>query len=171
MFSDWLPPPFQYPLSVQDLPSCTDIQVPLARVHRWSVSPVGSCAASVAPSCFVRVPPPASEQDTATFFHSSRKHLLSAYSVSGPSSSPGLTCSPPLLPRLRGRSGRSKSADLQSGARSERAEGYLQQSEATGVGRGWSDACGSECSGTAEKTLRQAPQPPSALALRWISHS
>ena len=86
--------------------------------------------------------------------------------MSGLSSSPPLTRSLLLLPRLEGRSRRSKSADLQSGARVERAEGRLQPGEAMKVGRGWSDACGSECSGTAERTLRQAPGPLSALTWR-----
>lgn len=42
-----------------------------------------------------------------------------------------------LLPKLRKKSGRSRSADLQSGALGPRAEGRPQLGEATGEGRGW----------------------------------
>lgn len=73
-----------------------------------SISPVGSCMAPVAPSCWRAgggrgsapprlghlLPPPATEQDTATFFYSSQKHLLSSYYVSSLSSSPRLHSQP-----------------------------------------------------------------------------
>lgn len=95
--------------------------------------------------------PPAAPQpnlDTTTFFHSSQKHLLSAYYVSRASSSP----QPPAFPRAAPEA-YSKEREIQEcwspgpSAGSERTEGRLQLGEATGWGRGGRTPAGPDAPG------------------------